>query len=153
MISSRVLCFLSSQLSEVIKNSILLEIFRQDLSTREQGDLGILIVGRHSLEAAYWWQRMRAFQEYSPEWKQQEQAGPFGWQLLWPAALHPPSGLAGSTGSSGQLLQCFLTPLWGQLVVYAGKTNPEWLSGVSRSYPAGSPLDFASIVGSAVTAC
>jgi len=54
VISSRVLCFLSSQLSEVMKNSILLEIFRQDLSTREQGDLGILIVGRHSFEAAYW---------------------------------------------------------------------------------------------------
>ena len=46
MTSSRVL-YLSSQLSEVVKNSILLETFRQELSAREQEDLGILIVGRN----------------------------------------------------------------------------------------------------------
>lgn len=75
--------------------------------------------------------RMRAFQECASEMKQQEQAwalrvtvvlGCFG--LLSSASIR--QALQAALAVPGQQLQCFLIPLWGQLVgrpEHTGETN------------------------------
>lgn len=94
--------FLSSQLSEIVNNSILLETFKQELSAREQEDFGLKeIILRACLLLAKDEGFPRACSRIETAGASMGFQGDSCSWLPCSAIPQPPSGLAGSTSSVG----------------------------------------------------